>query len=386
MPLPLQGVTVLDVTTNVAGPFATVILADLGAEVIKVEPPGGDDSRRMAPTVGDSSAFFLLLNRNKLSVRLDLKDETDRRAIDELLGRADVVVTNLLEPKRAVLGLDEAGVRARHPRIVYADLSAFGPGPDEAARPGYDAVVQARAGLLSINGAPGSEPSRVGVSILDMGSGIWLALGVLAALRVRDAGGRGATVSTSLLEVAASWMSYHAVALQLTGANPARTGSSHPAFSPYGVFETGDGQLMIGVGADHLFRRLAGELGVAGLADDPRFLTNELRVGHRAELQTELETALAGRGAPWWSDRLAGAGIPVSVVNDTAGLLADAQLDRLGMWHEQPAGEREGTVRVPGLPLRLDGGRPPARFPARPLGGDTDTVVASRRPAGGERD
>ncbi len=292
--LPLSGLQVLDLTLNIAGPFATMILGDLGADVTKVEPPPhGDDARRMAPTYGDASAYFLAINRNKRSVMLDLRQSGERDRFWSLLVAADVFVTNLRAKNLREFGLTYQEVHAAAPSLVYADISGYGNSGLEVDRAGYDMVLQARSGLMSVNGEAGGPPARVGVSVLDMGAGIWLALGVLAALQERQRTGLGTQVSTSLLETGASFMGYDVAAFELTGEVRGRRGTEHPAFGPYGVFPCKDETfLAIGVGSDRLFNRLATALDCRHWLDDPRFSDNTGRVAHREALRQLLELLL----------------------------------------------------------------------------------------------
>jgi len=247
---PLSGVRVVDLTSNVAAPFATAVLADLGADVIHVESPDGDDCRRMAPTTDSSSAYFQVVNRNKQGAVLDIRDEADFQGLMQMIANADVFVTNLRPGKLERLGLDGASLRARFPRLIHASLSAYGPVGAERDKPGYDAVLQARTGIASVTGTTDGPPVRVGVSILDVGAGTWLALGIIAALYHREQTGVGGEVATSLFETGASWASYHVAAHQVTGLPSKRHGSGHPAFSPYGIFQTGNGEICIGIGSD----------------------------------------------------------------------------------------------------------------------------------------
>jgi CoA:oxalate CoA-transferase len=360
--LPLAGIRVVDVTINVAGPFASLILADLGASVLKVEPPKGDDARRLAPVLGGGSAYFFGINRNKQSVALNLRDPDDRELLFAALETADVMVTNLRPNSLRDLGLDFDSLQEAYPHLIYGDLSGYGNQGAEQERPGYDMILQARSGLMSVNGEPDSAPSRVGVSILDMGTGLWLALGVVAALRLRDATGRGTRVSTSLLEVGASFMTYDVAAFQLTGELPERRGSEHPAFAPYGAYRTQDGYVALGVGADRLFERLALALGRPEWLADERFASNEARVQNRRELRLLLEREFANHTTHSAVELLREAEVPTDAVADVEQVLADPQLEELDAWVdvEVPAPGRR-RLRVPGLPLRFGQKRPPVR-------------------------
>jgi crotonobetainyl-CoA:carnitine CoA-transferase CaiB-like acyl-CoA transferase len=362
--LPLAGVRVIDVTMNIAGPYAALILADLGADVLKIERPGGDDARRMVPRHDNGSAYFYAINRNKSALEIDLATQTGQAALAGELRTADVMVTNLRPATLRKLGIAADDVLRAYPQLIYADISAYGTSGTEADRPGYDMVLQARSGIMSINGNAGGAPARVGVSVLDMGSGMWTALGVIAALYERTRTGQGGRVSTSLLEAGAGFMAYDIAAYQLTGQVPQRRGSGHPSFGPYGVFATRQGLLAIGVGSDGIFARLAAAVGGAGWSTDPRFGSNADRMRHAAELRAELEARLAARTAREWVPVLTAADVPADVVADTAGVLADPQLEALGSWVDLTVGgENPRPLRVPAIPLRLNGTRPPLRIP-----------------------
>jgi crotonobetainyl-CoA:carnitine CoA-transferase CaiB-like acyl-CoA transferase len=359
---PLVGVRVVDLTSNVAAPFASAVLADLGAEVVHVEGPRGDDCRRMVPVMGDSSAYFEVVNRGKDLLTLDVRTPQGRAALDDLLAGADVFVTNLRPGKLAGLGLDADSLTARHPRLIHAALSAYGPTGPERDKPGYDAVLQARTGIAAVTGTPDGPPVRAGVSILDVGAGTWLALGVLAALLDRERTGQGGAVATSLFETGASWVAYHVAAQQVTGEESRRHGSGHPAFSPYGIFATGEGSICLGIGGDALFARLCEVIERPDLLDDPRFGTNADRSAYAPELRIELEGTFAHDSATVWAERLTAAGLPVDAVQRPEDLLNDPQADLTGILIDLPA----SGLRVPGLPLTFDGSRPrPGEHPVR---------------------
>lgn len=362
--LPLAGIRVIDLTMNIAGPYAAMILGDLGADVTKIERPGGDDARRMVPRHDNGSAYFYAINRNKQSLEVDLKSEQGKARLAEELRTADVLLTNLRPATLRNLDIDAASLLHTNPRLIYADISAYGTRGDDADRPGYDMVVQARSGIMSINGHLDSPPARVGVSILDMGSGQWIALGIIAALFRRQHTGHGGQVSTSLLEVGTGLMAYDIAAYQLTGQLPGRRGAGHPSFGPYGTYGTKEGLLAIGVGSDGVFARLAGAVGAPQWTTDPRFRTNADRMTNADQLRAELEAQFAARSAQDWVPLLARADVPCDIVADTAALLADPQLSVLDTWMDLTAGEEHPTtLRLPGLPLRLDGRRPPLRLP-----------------------
>ena len=354
---PLAGIRVVDLTSNIAGPWASAVLADLGAEVTHVESPEGDDARSMAPVTGSGSAYFHVANRNKRGERLDIRDADDHRRLLELISQADVLVTNLRPPTLAKYGLDAAHLRQRHPRLIHAALSAYGRLGDEAARAGYDGVIQARTGIAAVTGTPEGPPVRAGVSILDVGAGTWLALGIISALYRREVTGEGCDVATSLLETGANWVGYHVVAQQVTGKASSRSGSGHPAFAPYGIYATGDGAICLGIGGDRVYARMCEALDATDLSTDPRYATNADRVAHAAELRGDLEAVLSTMTSREAIGRLTALDVPADLVALPEDLLRDPQAQALGLLADvEIDGQR---VRMPTLPLTFDGRRPP---------------------------
>lgn len=368
--LPLTGIRVVDLTSNIAAPFAAAVLADLGADVVHVESRAGDDSRRMAPRAGAVSAYWQVVNRNKHVLHLDIRQADDRAALDELLAAADVFVTNLRPGKLVKYALDGASLTERHPRLVHASLSAYGSTGAERDRAGYDAVLQARTGIAEVTGTPDGPPVRAGVSVLDVGGGTWLALGVLAALLRRTATGVGGVVATSLFETGANWVAYHVAAHQISGEPSQRHGSGHPAFAPYGIFRTRDGQVCLGIGGDDLFRRLCQALDAADLLEDARFARNVDRVANAAELRQRLEASLSGLTAQDAVARLEAHGVACDVVRRPEDLLDDPQAAAADVLVTADI-DGFGPLRFPGLPLTFDGIRPAIRtlpdLPAEPL-------------------
>lgn len=360
--LPLARIRVVDLTSNIAAPFAGAVLADLGADVVHVEAPGGDDSRRMAPCLADTSAYFHVVNRNKTVRRLDLRTASGRSELDALLEQADVLLTNLRPGKLARYRLDADALSTRHPRLIHGALSAYGRTGDERDRAGYDAVLQARTGIAHVTGSADGPPVRAGVSVLDVGAGTWLALGVLAALFRRERTGRGGAVATSLFETGASWVAYHVAAFEVSGQPSSRHGSGHPAFAPYGVFDTSDGQICLGIGGDELYRRLCRALDAPELLDDPRYLTNQARVDQAVALRDDLQRILCRFTSHEVVRRLSEAGVPADVVQAPEQLLDDPQAESTGVMVDvvTPAGT---TLRFPGLPVTVDGLRPGVRMP-----------------------
>jgi crotonobetainyl-CoA:carnitine CoA-transferase CaiB-like acyl-CoA transferase len=362
MALPLEGIVVADLTQNVAGPFCAQILGDMGAEVIKVERPGrGDDARAWAPPWwGDESPVFMAFNRNKKSLALDLKQEAGLTVLRRLVGRADVFIQSLRAGVIGELGLDFAGATALNPRLVYCSVTAFGTRGPLADRPGYDPLMQAYSGLMSINGHPGAEPARVGTSIVDMGTGMWAALGIVAALRRRDATGRAVEVTTALFETALMWVSYHAMGYLGSGDVPEAQGSGTAMIAPYQAFRVADGYIMIAAGSDALFVRLAAALGAPELAKDPRFVDNPSRVTHRAVLVDAITKLTAERKATDLLDTLRAAGVPSAPILKIDQVMAEAQTRESGMLVGAPH-PRLTDYRSIGLPLQWDGARPGVR-------------------------
>jgi succinate--hydroxymethylglutarate CoA-transferase len=361
----LTGIRVLDLSTIVAGPAASMILADLGADVIKVERTGsGEDGRAMGPHRGSWGAYFTALNRGKRSIALDIRNPGGREAVLRIAATCDVFLENFRGGKASALGLDETAVRTRNPDIIYSSLSAYGSTGPDYKRPGYDAVLQARTGIMSVTGNEGEAPVRAGVSILDMGTGVWAALGIVAALLERRNSGKGQRVDTSLFQTGVMLMSYHLMYRQFAGINPRPQGSHHTAFAPYGAFQTADGSIMIGISSDGAFRRLAEALGNPQWAGDPRFLTNPDRVRNTAELDRCISEVLGEYGVAWWADVLDKHDVAFDPVQTPEQVMSDPQLAALRQLEdiEIPGAE---PARVPRLPLELSGtpviiqGRPP---------------------------
>jgi crotonobetainyl-CoA:carnitine CoA-transferase CaiB-like acyl-CoA transferase len=360
--LPLEGVVVADLTQNVAGPFCAQILGDMGAEVIKIEHPGrGDDARAWAPPWwGDESAVFMALNRNKRSLALDLKHEAGLVVLKRLVARADVFVQSLRAGVVSSLGLDYAGATALNPRLVYCSITAFGTRGPLADRPGYDPLMQAYGGLMSINGHPGGEPARVGTSIVDMGTGMWAALGIVAGLRQRDATGRGVEVTTALFETALMWVSYHAMGWFASGEPPEPQGSGTAMIAPYQAFRAADGHVMIAAGSDALFARLAAALKSPELTRDPRFVDNPSRVANRAALVDALTRLTSSRKVTDLLDALHAAGVPSAPILRVDQVMEEAQTRESGMLVAAPH-PRHPDYRSIGLPVQWDGARPAVR-------------------------
>ncbi|NEK56294.1 CoA transferase [Geodermatophilus sabuli] len=359
---PLAGLLVADFSRILAGPYATMLLADLGAEVVKVEGPRGDDTRTWAPPVREGVAtYYLGVNRNKRSVALDLGDAGDRAAAQELARRADVLVENFKPGGLARFGLDHATVSATNPRIVYASISGFGSGPGGAALPGYDLIVQAISGLMSLTGDPGGEPYRAGVAVFDVMAGLHATIGVLSALHARQETGRGQHVEVDLLSSALSGLVNQSSAFVAGGVVPFRMGNSHPSLFPYEPLPCADGELIVTAGNDGQFRKLCGVLGVPELADDERFATNEARNAHRDELRPLLVERLRTRGKQEWFRDIIGAGVPCGPINTVDQGVAFAE--EVGLAPVVTAGE--GAAAVPSIrnPIRFSASAASYRLP-----------------------
>ena len=317
---PLAGLLVADFSRILAGPYATMLLADLGAEVVKVESPAGDDTRTWSPPVrGGVSTYYLGVNRNKRSVALDLKDAADADAARELARRADILVENFKPGGLARFGLDYDSVSTENPGVVYASISGFGSGPGGRDLPGYDLMVQAISGLMSLTGDPGGPPYRAGISVFDVMAGLHATIGVLAALQARTATGRGQHVEVNLLSSALSGLVNQSSAYVAGGVVPTRMGNSHPSLFPYEPLPCADGELIITAGNNGQFRRLVEVLGAPELAEDPRFRGNEDRTAHRDELRPLLVERLATRTTMEWFRVITAAGVPCGPINTVDG-------------------------------------------------------------------
>jgi crotonobetainyl-CoA:carnitine CoA-transferase CaiB-like acyl-CoA transferase len=372
---PLGCVRVVDLTSSLAGPTATQLLAALGAEVVKVESLSGDHARAWGPPFWDGEgAMFLASNAGKRSVAVDLGDPRGLEAVLRLVDRADVFVQSLRPGAAERHGLGADVLRARDPRLVYCTIGAFGTRGPLSAQPGYDPLLQAASGIMSVTGEDGRPPVRVGVSLIDLGTGVWAALGVVAALYEREATGAGRTLEVSLYETALSQLSYQLVGFLATGAVPGREGSAFSQIAPYQVFPTRDSELMIVAGNDKLFAALCDELGVPELASDPRFLTNPDRVANRPALLPLLEERTRKRETAELLDALVAAGVPASPVYDVGEAARHPQTEALGMLQQLPGGTVADLVTV-AAPLSADGERVRHHAPPPALGAHTEEVL-----------
>ena len=370
---PLHGITVLDLTRVLSGPYCTMLLADMGARVVKVEQPGkGDDTRAWGPPFVDGeSAYFLSINRNKESITLDFKRPAGRALLDRLVARCDVLVENFRPGTLARLGLDYASLQPRHPRLVYCSISGFGHSGPRSSEPGYDAVMQAEGGLMSITGAAEGPPFRLGVAIADIVSGMFAAYGVTLALFALERNGRGQAVDIAMLDSVAALLTYQAAIYFTTGNAPSRMGNRHPTIVPYETFAASDGDFVLAVGNDEQWRRFCE---VSGFQDDGRFQTNAARVTEYAELRPRLDRQLQTRTRRDWIQCLTAAGVPCGSVRDLHEVFTDRQLSAREMVAEVEH-SRIGALKLLGVPVKLSA-TPGSVHDAPPtLGQHTDAVL-----------
>jgi len=357
--LPLAGLTVFEIGQNVAAPFAAQILGDLGAHVVKIEKPAGDDARHWGPPDWEgAAAMFQTLNRNKVSQTCDFRQAEQVSALRcQLLEQADVILQNFRPGVLEGLGLDEASLRTVRPELIYCDMGAFGRGGPLSDLPGYDPLMQAYGGLMSVTGEPGSEPVRTGYSVIDCGAGMWAVIGILAALLRRTRDGEGARIEVSLFETALGWMQVAAAQYMSSGQCPGRHGSGAASIAPYRAYAAADGHIVIAAGNDSLFSRLCKALGHEEWAQDPNFIGNPQRVCNRERLDSLIGAEIAQQNRAHWIAVLRTAQVPCAPVQDTAEAFECEQASALGILQDVPG----SSMRLVGLPLRLDGRRPAIR-------------------------
>ncbi len=373
--LPLEGLRVLDLSRVLAGPYATMVLADLGADVIKVEhPERGDDTRHWGPPFageGDAreAAYFLSINRNKRSFGVDLKAEEGLERVKDLAAGADVVIENMRRGALDKLGLGYEDLARENPGLVYCSITGFGPGEDED-RPGYDFLVQARAGIMGITGFPEGDPTKVGVAIADIVCGLYAATAILAALRRRSETGEGARIEVPLFESTLSWLANRGQEYLVSGEDRGRMGNAHPTIVPYQTFDAADKPVAVAVGNNTQFARLCGAIGREELAEDNRYATNPDRVANREELVEVLQEEFTKRPANEWVEVIRGAGVPCGPVNTLADVFDDEHVLSSGILREVDH-LTAGTLRMLASPLLIDEERPPIRRPPPALGQHT---------------
>lgn len=371
--LPLSGIKVVEIAQNLAGPFASEILAHMGADVVKVErPEGGDDARGWGPPFWrGTSPAYLAMNCNKRGITVDLKDERAVAWLRDYIAGADVLVQNLRPGVVAELGLGSETLLARNPRLVYCSLLAFGRTGALRLKPGYEPMVQAFAGLMMLNGEEGGPPTRIGTSILDFGTGMWAAIGALAGLVQRQATGRGCVVDTSLFETALGWLTGHFAGFRVSGEVPQRHRTGSNRVVPFQGFETKNGPLIVAAGNDRLFAKLAQALGCPDWAADPRFQTNAARFANKTALIPEIEKIMLTRTKGEWIDRFEQAGVPCAPVHTLPEVLAHPQTAAVGMIQPVP----ETDLELMGLPISFDGVRPAIRRAPPELGQHNDEIL-----------
>jgi crotonobetainyl-CoA:carnitine CoA-transferase CaiB-like acyl-CoA transferase len=371
---PLAGIRVLELSQNLAGPYSGQILADLGADVIKVERPEGDPAREWGPPfVAGTGSIFAAANRGKRSIALDLRSDGDRSSLRELIARADILIESFRPGALAELGFGFDDVSVLNARIIYASVAAYGETGPLRMLPGYDPLMQAHGGLMSVTGEKSGAGVRAGTSVVDMGSAMWLVIAILAALRERDATGRGTRVSVALYDTALAWNAYHVAACVDTDFVPVPMGSELPMIAPYGAFETLDGRVMLAPANDALFRRLCAALALHDAAADARFADNPSRVAHRDDVNAIVRAATQRYTTAALLELLRDAGVPCAPILDMAGVVADEQTRASGMIEE---GNGPTAVR---LPIRWNGARTPAGAPPPRAGEHTAAVLDELR-------
>ncbi|MGD9829123.1 MAG: CaiB/BaiF CoA transferase family protein [Hyphomicrobiaceae bacterium] len=370
--LPLAGLKVIEISTSVAAPFAAWILATLGADVIKVERKGsGDDARQWGKIFPDgSSSTYHALNRDKRGVTVDLKDPADRAWLEELCVGADIVLQNMRPGTVDRYGLGAQHLRRLNPKLIYCNLWAFGFKGPLKDRPGYDPLMQAYGGLMSVTGEEGRPPIRVGTSIIDMGSGLWCVVGILSAINHRHQTGEGCVIDASLYETSLAWMNVHVSAVQVDGLNPKKEGSGARGMAPYQAYACSDGHLVIAAPNDSLFKRLSEVLGHPEWPSDPRFDTNQKRARNLSALNALIEPIVAEHPRQHWQQKLDAVGIPSAPVQNTSEMMADPQTLALGILQRLAT----GGPRLMGMPLSFNGERPPLRRLAPTLGQHNEDI------------
>ena len=379
----LHGVRVVDFTRVLAGPFAAMVLADLGAEVIKVELPGtGDEARRFGPFRNGESAYFASVNRGKKSVTLDLRTAPGCELARRLAGVSDVLLENFRPERMAAFGLDYASLHELHPRLVYASISGFGQSGPYSHRPAYDVIIQAMSGIASITGPAGGPPVRVGSSVADLSAALYGVIGILAALMHARQTGQGQHLDVSMLDCQVALLENAVARLDVTGEVPAPLGSRHPTITPFQFFEAADGYIVVAAGNERLWERLCEAVGCPALLEDPRFGSNALRTTHHSELEPLLAAALGKRSVDEWCVTLGESGIPCGPVQDVGEVVADPHLQARGMIDRTQHPEL-GSLTLPGFPLQFSEHPRHHLSPSPRLGQHTEEVLSDLLGVGG---
>ena len=374
---PLKGIKVLDLTQSVAGPYCTMLLGDFGAEVTKVERiDSGDDTRSWGPPFwGEEGATFLALNRNKRSIALDIKHKEGQRFLWDLAKRSDVVVRNLRSTTLEKMGLDYESLRRDNPRLIYCSITAYGSIGPMHQLPGYDPLMQAFGGLMSITGEQDGAPVRVGTSIMDMGTGMWATIGILGALFERENTGEGQLVETSLYETAVSWIPYQIIGYLANGEVPRRHGSGTAVLAPYEAYPTRDGHLLVGAGNNNLWERMCHAIALEELVEDPRFRNNPDRVENREALFEVLASRFREDTTEAWAEKLREAGVPCAPIRTIDEVVAEPQTKALGLVRPVEHEMIPGYADV-GVGVSWDGERPETRSVPPRLGADTRAILS----------
>ena len=363
---PYSGIKVVDLTRVLAGPYCTMMLADQGAIVIKVEVPGtGDDSRHIGPFIQGKSAYFTSVNRGKHSIALDLKNDDDRKVFDRLLSEADIMIENYRGGTMAKLGYDWPGMHVRFPRLIYCAVSGFGHSGPYKDKPAYDIVVQGMGGMMSLTGHPGTPPTRVGTSIGDITAGLFAMSSIGAALFHRERTGEAQMIDIAMLDCQVALLENAIARTIATGKPPGPLGSRHPSITPFAAYETADQHIIIAAGNDQLYNRLCDAIGAPALSKDPRFSSNDKRNTHHVELAVELEKILKAKPATDWIDAIEGAGVPCGPINNVAQVMENPQVRARNMIVSMEDPDI-GRLEIAGNPMKLSAfpdskTRPPAQ-------------------------
>lgn len=376
---PLDGIRVVDLTRILSGPFCTMLLGDMGAEVIKIEPPGlGDPVREQGGMKDGLSWYFASFNRNKKSVELDLYSQDGKELLARLIETADVLVENFRPGVLAKMGFDRATLDRLNPRLITCSVNGYGGTGPYADRPAFDFIAQAMSGFMSVNGRADQDPLRSGQPITDLVAGLYAAFGVVNALRARDLNGTGQHVESAMLNGILSFMAYLASEHLLTGAVPPRTGNDHPLVAPYGLFKARDGEVAVAASNEMVLRRFLRTVGLEELLDDPRFDHNDKRTARRDELNGLIDARMQTDSQAAWIDRLNAAGVPSGKVQNLAEVFADPQVQAQEMVVEVPH-PGHGTVRMLGFPVKMSDTPCAARLPAPRLGEHTEEILGPLR-------
>jgi crotonobetainyl-CoA:carnitine CoA-transferase CaiB-like acyl-CoA transferase len=384
---PLHGITVIDLTRVLAGPWCTQILGDLGADVIKIEKPGsGDDTRKFAPPFlrdpnsgkeTSESAYFAGANRNKRSLALDIAKPAGQAVLRKLIARADVLVENFKTGTLARYGLGYDDLKSAHPKLVYCSITGFGQTGPYAQRPGYDFLIQGAGGLMSLTGEPDGEPQKVGVPVSDLTAGMYASVAICAALRHCEAGGQGQYIDVGMLDTTVAYLSNQGMNYLASGERPARLGNAHPNIVPYQVFKTADGHVIVAVGNDEQFKKFCGFAGVPELPNDPLFRSNDLRVRNRAAVLERLAPVMAAKPSKHWLDGLDKLGIGVGPINTLDQVFADPHVQARGMVADMPhKAAGGGKVKLLASPFKLSGTPVSYRRAPPMLGEHTEDLLA----------